>query len=104
MANFEFPASEESDSEVGPAQKKAKFTGAFKYKTKLLNEWKKTWPFVAAVPDNPKFQMQRMRKEFQLWQSRCSGCKRPHRYSKPPKIGKKSGYSTQTFLPFGRST
>jgi len=56
MANVEFPASEESDSEAGPPQKKAKFTGVFKYKTKFSNEWKKTWPFVAAVRLlNPNF-------------------------------------------------
>ena len=53
MANVEFPASEENDSEARPAQKKAKITGTFKYKTKFSNEWKKTWPFVAAVPGNP---------------------------------------------------
>ena len=45
-------ADRDIDSEsVGPsAKKKTKFSGSFLYKTKFSEEWKKTWPFVSAVP------------------------------------------------------
>lgn len=36
-----------------PINKKAKFAGAFKYKTSFSPEWKKAWPFVSAVCDDP---------------------------------------------------
>ena len=36
-----------------PSTKKTKFTGSFLYKTKFSEEWKKTWPFVSAVPGSP---------------------------------------------------
>ena len=42
---------DESSSGVptGPPPKK-RFTGASKYGTKFSSEWKKTWPFILAVP------------------------------------------------------
>ena len=45
----------DSDCELAEpaAKKKTKFTGSFLYKTKFSEEWKKTWPFVSAVPGNP---------------------------------------------------
>ena len=45
-----------SDSEcsiVEPVVKKAKFTGAFKYKTKSSEAWKWTWPFISSVARDP---------------------------------------------------
>ena len=47
-------ADRDIDSEsVGPSAKKKKFSGSFLYKTKFSEEWKKTWPFVSAVPGSP---------------------------------------------------
>ena len=44
----------DSDSSLAkPVLKKSKFSGAFKYKTKFSEEWKRTWPFVSAVPGDP---------------------------------------------------
>ena len=40
-------------AEPAAKKKKTKFTGSFLYKTKFSEEWKKTWPFVTAVPGSP---------------------------------------------------
>ena len=40
-------------AEPAAKKKKTKFTGSFLYKTKFSEEWKKTWPFVSAVPGSP---------------------------------------------------
>ncbi len=41
------------DSLAEPVPKKTKFSGAFVYKTKFSEEWKKTWPFVSSVAGDP---------------------------------------------------
>ena len=44
----------DSDSSLAkPVFKKSKFSGAFKYKAKFSEEWKRTWPFAPAVPGDP---------------------------------------------------
>ena len=40
-------------AEPSAKKKKTKFIGSFLYKTKFSEEWKKTWPFVSAVPGSP---------------------------------------------------
>ena len=48
--------SEITDREIEPSSKKPrikKFSGAHSYKMKFSAEWKKTWPFISAVPGNP---------------------------------------------------
>lgn len=42
----------DSDRE-GPASKRTKFAGAYKYKTKYSKEWKKKWPFIDSVRGDP---------------------------------------------------
>lgn len=44
----------DSEDESQPTQsKKAKFSGAYKYKTKFKKEWSKTWKFIGPVPGDP---------------------------------------------------
>ena len=40
-------------SVVEPVTKKAKYTGAYKYKTKFSESWKWTWPFISSVACDP---------------------------------------------------
>ena len=56
FSRAEVMARTSSDSECSilePAVKKAKFTGAFKYKTKFSEAWKRTWPFISSVAHDP---------------------------------------------------
>lgn len=47
----------DSDFECGdlesPLPKKAKFSGAFKYKTKYSKDWERKWPFLSPISHNP---------------------------------------------------
>ena len=47
--------SESDDSDVnisGPSEKKAKYSEAYKYKTRFSKDWTKTWNFITAVPND----------------------------------------------------
>ena len=50
--DVDYDDAEQSELTYRPT-KKARFTGAYKYKLKFSKEWTKTWSFVAPVPHCP---------------------------------------------------